>query len=125
MHSWASEQLQESTEFVHAAINPEPSFGAILTPIFQSAVFVQDSIETYLSKGHSYSGSANPTVSVLEQKIAILEKAAAALCFSSGMAAIVSTMSTFLRQGDHCILSHVNLLVSQSHTSFLFVDLIY
>jgi cystathionine beta-lyase/cystathionine gamma-synthase len=104
-HLWANDQLQMATEFVHAAVKPELHTGAILTPIFQSSVFVQESVETYLQKGHSYSGSGNPTVAVFEQKIAILEKAVAAQCFSSGMAAIVSTMATFLRHGDHCILS--------------------
>lgn len=102
---WASDHLHMATELVHAGIRPEPCTGAMLTPIFQSSVFVQDSVETYLSSGHSYSGSKNPTVAVLEKKIAILEKATEAYCFGSGMAAIVTTMSTFLHQGDHCILS--------------------
>ena len=104
-HEWASDQLHPSTQFVHAGVDPDPYTGAILTPVYQSAVFVQESVETYLQKGHSYSGSANPTVSVLEKKIAELEQATAALCFNAGMAAIVATLSTFLRNGDHCILT--------------------
>lgn len=105
-HRWATNHLQVATEMVHAGVCPEPHTGAILTPIFQSSVFVQESIETYLAKGHSYSGSRNPTVAVLEAKIATLEKAQVAYCFGSGMAAIVTTMATFLRHGDHCILSN-------------------
>ncbi|CCM09999.1 Cystathionine beta-lyase [Cardinium endosymbiont cEper1 of Encarsia pergandiella] len=105
-HKWATKHLQVATEMVHAGVEPEPHTGAILTPIFQSSVFVQASIETYLEKGHSYSGSKNPTVAVLEAKVAALEKAAVAYCFGSGMAAIVTTMATFLRHGDHCILSN-------------------
>lgn len=104
-HTWASSHLHVATEVVHAGVHPEPHTGAILTPIFQSSVFVQESIETYLEKGHSYSGSRNPTVSVLEVKVAALEKAQIAYCFGSGMAAIVTTMATFLRHGNHCILS--------------------
>jgi len=104
MHQWASSQLHLSTKFVHAAIDPEPCTGSILTPIFQSSVFVQDSVETYLEKGHSYSGSANPTVAVLEKKISDIEKGMGALCFNSGMSAIVTTLVTFLRHGDHCII---------------------
>ncbi|WP_243517174.1 MULTISPECIES: PLP-dependent aspartate aminotransferase family protein [unclassified Candidatus Cardinium] len=130
-HTWASSHLQVATELVHAGVSPEPHTGAILTPIFQSSVFVQDSIETYLAKGHSYSGSRNPTVSVLEAKIATLEKAQAAYCFSSGMAAIVTTMATFLRHGDHCILSNgcysttqevARELFGQLGVTFSFVD---
>lgn len=66
---------------VHAAVSPEPHTGAILTPIFQSSLFVQESIETYLAKGQSYSGSRNPTVDVLEAKIATLEKSTSRLLF--------------------------------------------
>ncbi|MGI2298735.1 trans-sulfuration enzyme family protein [Candidatus Cardinium hertigii] len=130
-HKWATKHLQVATEMVHAGVEPEPHTGAILTPIFQSSVFVQASIETYLEKGHSYSGSRNPTVAVLEAKIAALEKAAVAYCFGSGMAAIVTTMATFLRHGDHCILSNgcysttqelARDLFGQLGVTFSFVD---
>ncbi|HLP34686.1 MAG TPA: PLP-dependent aspartate aminotransferase family protein [Amoebophilaceae bacterium] len=129
--SWVHDRMHMDTQFVHAAVEPDPHTGAILTPIFQSSVFVQDSVETYLQKGHSYSGSGNPTVAVLEQKIACLEKGTAALCFNSGMAAIVSTLATFLKEGDHCILSDgcygttqeaANELFGQRGVRFSFVD---
>lgn len=129
--AWASDCLQVATELVHAGVKPELHTGAILTPIFQSSVFVQESVETYLTSGHSYSGSRNPTVAVLEEKIATLEKAAGAYCFGSGMAAIVTTMSTFLQQGAHCILSKAcygttqevaNDLFGQLGVTFSFVD---
>ncbi|WP_342264977.1 PLP-dependent aspartate aminotransferase family protein [Cardinium endosymbiont of Philonthus spinipes] len=131
MHTWGSNHLQVATEVVHAGVEPEPHTGAILTPIFQSSVFVQESIETYLAKGHSYSGSRNPTVAVLEAKIAVLEKAEAAYCFGSGMAAIITTLATFLRNGDHCILSNgcyattqevARNLFGQLGVTFSFVD---
>ncbi|MCT4696861.1 MAG: PLP-dependent aspartate aminotransferase family protein [Candidatus Cardinium sp.] len=122
-HTWASSHLQVATEVVHAGVSPEPHTGAILTPIFQSSVFVQESIETYLAKGHSYSGSRNPTVAVLEEKIATLEKAQVAYCFGSGMAAIVTTMATFLRHGDHCILSNGCYATTQEVARDLFGQL--
>lgn len=113
----------EATQCVHGAVLPEPRYGAILTPIYQSSVFVQESIETYLSKGHSYSGSANPSVDVLEEKIALLERAAAALCFNSGMAAIASTLAAFLQQGDHCIVSHACYATTQELLMEIFAEL--
>ncbi|WP_419241701.1 trans-sulfuration enzyme family protein [Cardinium endosymbiont of Nabis limbatus] len=122
-HKWASSHLQVATQVVHAGVNPEPYTGAMLTPIFQSSVFVQESIENYLEKGHSYSGSRNPTVAVLEAKIAALEKAEVAYCFGSGMAAIVTTMATFLRHGDHCILSNGCYATTQEVARDLFGQL--
>lgn len=130
-HTWANNDLKVATQVVHAGVSPEPYTGSMLTPIFQSSVFIQESIEDYLAKGHSYSGSRNPTVSVLEDKIATLEKGKIAYCFGSGMAAIVTTMATFLRSGDHCIVSKfcyatteevVRDLFGQLGVSFSFVD---
>lgn len=67
---------------------------------------MQSSIDEYLGKGYSYSRTANPTVKVLEAKIALLEAAAGSVCFSTGMAATVSVMSAFLETGDHCVLTN-------------------
>jgi len=66
--TWIDGDLGFDTKLVHAGVSPEPITGAILTPIFQSTTFVQDSIDLYLSKGFSYSRSANPTVRTLEKK---------------------------------------------------------
>ena len=82
-----------SSKLVHAAINPDPQSGAILTPIFQSTTYIQESIEQYLERGYSYSRTNNPTVSTLEEKIAILENGAGAVCFGTGMAATISVVS--------------------------------
>ena len=49
-------------KLVHAAIDPDPISGAILTPIYQSTTYIQESIEQYLEKGYSYSRTNNPTV---------------------------------------------------------------
>ena len=65
------------SKLVHAAVEPDPQSGAILTPIFQSTTYIQESIEQYLERGYSYSRTNNPTVTTLEEKIAILEGATA------------------------------------------------
>lgn len=74
------------------------STGAILTPIFQATTYIQDSIDHYLAKGFSYSRTANPTVMVLEDKIAEIEHGYGAVCFATGMAATVTVMSAYLSQ---------------------------
>ena len=105
--SWVAPvgELGMATQLVHAGVAPEPSTGAILTPIFQNTTFVQESIDKYMSKGFSYSRSSNPTVTTLEQKIATIESAVGATCFSTGMAATTTVMSALLQQGDHCVLT--------------------
>ena len=51
-----------TTKQVHAGVTPDPVSGSILTPVYQSTTFVQESVDKYLSKGFSYSRSGNPTV---------------------------------------------------------------
>ncbi|HEY5665869.1 MAG TPA: PLP-dependent aspartate aminotransferase family protein [Gammaproteobacteria bacterium] len=96
-----------STKQVHAGVKPDPITGAILTPVYQSTTFVQDSVDKYLSKGYSYSRSGNPTVAVLEEKIAILENGAACTAYATGMAAIQAVIQATLSAGDHAIVSDV------------------
>jgi cystathionine gamma-lyase len=103
--TWIDGELGFDTKVVHAGVSPDPKTGAILTPIYQSTTFVQASIDEYLAKGFSYSRTTNPTVSALEAKIAELEGGAGAACFATGMAATVTVMSTFLAQGDHCVIT--------------------
>ena len=57
--------MRFSTKQIHAGVEPEPITGAILTPIYQSTTFVQESVDQYLSRGFSYSRAGNPTVRVL------------------------------------------------------------
>mmetsp|Transcript_22193 Transcript_22193/g.39346 ORF Transcript_22193/g.39346 Transcript_22193/m.39346 type:complete len:406 (-) Transcript_22193:264-1481(-) len=106
--TWDEREYAFATDVVHGTICPDPATGAILTPIVQATTFVQPSVEEYLSKGFSYSRTGNPTVRELERKIAYLEKGAGATCFGTGMAATVSVMSGFLKQGDHCVLTNVS-----------------
>lgn len=92
---------------IHAGVTPDPTTGAILTPIYQSTTFVQESVDSYLAKGFSYSRSGNPTVRALELKIAELEGGADATCYGTGMSAIHCTMLAFLNAGDHAVISDV------------------
>ncbi|NKC10775.1 MAG: aminotransferase class I/II-fold pyridoxal phosphate-dependent enzyme [Gammaproteobacteria bacterium] len=95
------------TREVHAGVSPDPVTGAILTPIYQSTTFVQDSVDDYMSKGFSYSRSGNPTVVALEHRINALEGGAGAACFATGMAATSAVMMALLNQGEHAICSDV------------------
>ncbi len=95
------------TREVHAGVRPDPVTGAILTPIYQSTTYVQESVDQYMAKGYSYSRSGNPTVTALEEKITSLENGLGSACFATGMAATSSTMMALLNAGDHCILSDV------------------
>jgi cystathionine beta-lyase/cystathionine gamma-synthase len=99
--------MRFSTKQIHAGVDPDPTTGSILTPIYQSTTFVQPSVDEYLSKGFSYSRAGNPTVRALERKITILEEGHDTTCFSTGMAAIQATMLALLNAGDHAIISDV------------------
>jgi cystathionine beta-lyase/cystathionine gamma-synthase len=96
-----------TTKQVHAGVTPDPVTGSILTPVYQTTTFVQDSVDEYLSKGYSYSRSGNPTVTALEKKLAILEGGAACACFATGMAAIQAVIQACLNGGDHAVVSDV------------------
>src|SRR5690606_32432278 len=102
-----SKSMGFTTKQVHAGIEPDPVTGAILTPVYQSTTFVQDSVDEYLAKGYSYSRSANPTVRVLEKKLAILEGGADCTCYATGMAAIQAVLQACLSAGDHAIVSDI------------------
>ncbi len=96
-----------TTRQIHAGVTPDPTTGAILTPIYQSTTFVQPSVDDYLSKGFSYSRSGNPTVRALENKLADLEGGADCATFGTGMSAVHATMLAFLGAGAHAIVSDV------------------
>jgi len=96
-----------STRQIHAGVTPDPVTGSILTPIYQTTTYVQDSVERYLEKGYSYSRSGNPTVRALELKLADLEGGVGCTAFSTGMAAVQGLMMAFLSAGDHAIVSDV------------------
>ena len=96
-----------TTKLIHAGVEPDPETGSILTPVYQSTTFVQESVNEYLSKGYSYSRSANPTVRALEEKLTVLEDGYDCTCYSTGMAAIQAVMQACLSAGDHAVVSDV------------------
>jgi cystathionine beta-lyase/cystathionine gamma-synthase len=99
--------MRFSTRQIHAGVKPDPLTGSILTPIYQTTTYVQDSVDEYLAKGYSYSRSANPTVRVLEQKLTDLEGGNDCTCFGTGMAAINAVLLAFLNAGEHAVVSDV------------------
>lgn len=94
-----------ATQSIHAGVVPDPSTGAILTPIYQTTTYVQDAVGIH--KGYTYSRSANPTVSVLEKKLGELDGIDRAVCFSTGMAATTALLLALLKSGDHIICGDV------------------
>jgi cystathionine beta-lyase/cystathionine gamma-synthase len=99
------ETRHDSTRAVHAGQGPDPSTGAILTPIFQTTTYVQQAVGVH--QGHTYSRASNPTVSVLEACLGELEDAPPSVCFSTGLAAETALFLALLRSGDHVVASEV------------------
>ena len=91
-----------STVCIHAGQEPDPSTGAIITPIFQTSTYVQDELGRH--KGYEYARTQNPTRAALEHNIAAIENGAGAYAFASGMAAI-GALATLLRSGDHVVVT--------------------
>jgi cystathionine beta-lyase/cystathionine gamma-synthase len=99
--------MRFTTRQIHSGVEPDPVTGSILTPIYQTTTYVQESVDQYLAKGYSYSRSGNPTVRALEKKLADLEGGADCTCYGTGMAAIQAVYLAFLNAGDHAIVSDV------------------
>lgn len=93
-------KLKFGTKAIHAGMEPDPSTGAIMTPIFQTSTFVQES--PGVNKGFGYARGKNPTRVALESNIAALENAKHAICFSSGMGATDAVIK-LLQPGDEVI----------------------
>lgn len=93
-------KLGKGTRAVHAGVEPDPSTGAIMTPIFQTSTYVQEAVGVH--KGWEYSRSHNPTRTALETAFAELEGGTHGLAFASGLAAIDTVLKT-LKPGDEVI----------------------
>jgi len=106
-------QMKFGTKVIHAGIEPDESTGAIMTPIFQTATYVQKAPGDH--KGYEYSRTGNPTRNALERSIAALESAKYGLCFGSGMAATDAVIK-LLEPGDEVI--SVNDLYGGSYRMF-------
>jgi cystathionine beta-lyase/cystathionine gamma-synthase len=91
-----------STICLHAGQEPDPSTGAIITPIYQTSTYVQEALGRH--KGFEYGRTQNPTRGAVEQNIAAIEGGRAGFAFASGMAAI-GAIATLLKAGDHVVVS--------------------
>ncbi|MGJ3237822.1 MAG: cystathionine gamma-synthase [Anaerolineae bacterium] len=92
-----------NTLTIHAGVEPDPTTGAIMTPIYQTSTYVQT--EPAVHKGYEYSRTDNPTRKALEDSIATLEGGRYGLAYSSGMAAI-DMILRLLNPGDHVIVGN-------------------
>jgi cystathionine beta-lyase/cystathionine gamma-synthase len=92
--------MKEATKYIHAGAHPDPSTGAIMTPIFQTSTYVQEAPGK--NKGFEYARSQNPTRFALEEALAIIENGKHGLAFSSGVAATDAVIK-LLQPGDEVI----------------------
>ena len=92
--------MKLATKFIHAGAEPDPSTGAIMTPIFQTSTYVQEAPGK--NKGYEYARSQNPTRKALEDALAIIENGKYGLAFGSGVAATDSVIK-LLNPGDEVI----------------------
>ncbi len=98
-------ELALETQALHAGTFPDPTTGAILTPIYQSTTYVQAAVGQ--DKGYTYSRTANPTVTALEGRLAALEGAAHCRCFGTGLSATTALALGLLSGGERAVLSDV------------------
>ncbi len=92
--------LQIETRAIHAGQQPDPTTGAIMTPVYMTSTFVQQAPAEHL--GYEYSRSGNPTRTALEGNLASLEDGKHGLSFASGLAA-ENTLLHMLKSGDHIV----------------------
>lgn len=92
--------MQQATKFIHAGVEPDPSTGAIMTPIFQTSTYVQEAPGKH--KGYEYARTQNPTRDQLQKALAAAENGAYGISFGSGLAAIDTLLKLF-NPGDEII----------------------
>jgi cystathionine beta-lyase len=92
--------MKFGTKVIHGGVHPDPSTGAIMTPIYQTSTYVQDGVGDH--KGYAYSRTQNPTRHALEKNLAAIENGNYGACFGSGMAAIDCVLKMF-NPGDEII----------------------
>jgi cystathionine beta-lyase/cystathionine gamma-synthase len=96
------DQARFPTICIHAGQEPDPTTGAIITPIYQTSTYVQDELGRH--KGYEYARTQNPTRAALERNVAAIEGGRAACAFASGMAAI-GAIATMLEAGGHVVVT--------------------
>ncbi len=126
-----------NTTAIHAGARKDTQYGALATPIYSTSTFEFDSAEqggarfAGQEQGYIYSRLGNPTVAVLEEKLAALENAEAALAVSSGIGAVTTALWTALKAGDHvvadetlygCTFAFLNHGISRFGVDVSFVD---
>jgi cystathionine gamma-synthase len=94
--------MRFETRAIHEGQDPEPAYGAVNVPIYQTSTYAQSGVGEH--KGYDYARTGNPTRTALETAVAALEEGYGALSFSSGMAA-ESTFFYLLQPGDHVIIA--------------------
>jgi len=97
-----TDRARFSTICLHAGQEPDPSTGAIITPIYQTSTYVQQELGQH--KGYEYGRTQNPTRMALERNLTAIEGGKAGFAFASGMAAI-GAIATILKSGDHVVVS--------------------
>ncbi len=98
-----NQQTLIETQALHAGAYPDPTTGALLTPIYQTTTYRQEAVGE--DKGFTYTRAGNPTVAALERRLAALEGAEFATCFSTGMAATTTLFLSLLKAGDRVVVS--------------------
>jgi cystathionine beta-lyase/cystathionine gamma-synthase len=92
--------MKPGTKYIHAGVSPDPTTGAIMTPIYQTSTYVQEAPAQH--KGYEYARSQNPTRTALESALAAIENGKYGLAFSSGVAATDAVIK-LLNPGDEVI----------------------
>jgi cystathionine beta-lyase/cystathionine gamma-synthase len=92
--------MKFGTKAIHAGVEPDPTTGAIMTPIYQTSTYVQESPGKH--KGYEYSRTHNPTRTALQNSLAALENGKHGICYASGLAATDAVLKLF-RPGDEII----------------------
>ncbi len=120
--------MKFDTKVVRAGIEPDPTTGAIIPPLYQTATYVLE--EVGRDKGFDYTRSANPTRQLLETNLAAIENGRYGVCFASGMATVDSCLK-LLKSGDHVVCSddvyggvsrHFNNILVNYGLRFTYVD---
>lgn len=121
--------MRFETLAIHAGQKPDPTTGAIMTPIYMSSTYVQESPGKH--KGYEYSRTHNPTRQALEDNVAALEGGRFGLAFASGCGA-TATIAHMLKKGDHLVCSDdvyggtfrlFDKVIQHNGIEFTFVDM--
>ncbi len=118
--------MKTRTLCIHAGEEKEGKIGSINVPIHQSSTYTLGTIDRAIrilsgeEEGFVYTRGENPTTTVLEKKLALLEKGEKALCFSSGMGAISASILSLVKKGDEIVVSHN--IYGTSHRFLIYLE---